>query len=184
MKRTVLGLVVAATTLSAACSSDNSTYEDRLRAALDLADITLIDAVGIAEAETPEARAFQAALLLSTSPIFAVRTEAAGSLRILNVDIDTGAVLATSDAGAAGADCAQAIALSDALAIAEARVEGEAVAVVWDDDEPCAREIQVLTNPELMEVKVAADGSILEVEVSDEDGSGIDDDELDGPDDD
>ena len=168
-------LIVAAVSLLGACGTDNSAYEAALREALGQADITLIGAVSVAEAETPEAHAVRAALLVGEAPVFSVRTEAAGALRILDVDITTGAILTATDAGAAGESCGQAIALNDALAIAEERVGGEAVAVVWDDDVSCAREIQVLTDPELMEVKVASDGRVLETEESDEDG-GIDDD--------
>lgn len=167
-------LVVSVPAALAACA-DNSAYERQLREALDQAEITLIDAIDVGEAETAEAVGVRAALLVGTDPVYSVETHAAGTVRALHIDIVTGAVLSASEAGAASSDCAQAIALTEALSIAEARVGGEAVAVVWDDDEPCAREIQVLTDPELMEVKVAASGRILEVEESDEDG-GIDDD--------
>ena len=53
-------------------------------------------------------------------------------------------------------------------AIADAMAAGESVAVEPDDDVVCAREIQVLAGDTLVEVKVAGDGAVLEVEVSDE----------------
>jgi len=64
--------------------------------------------------------------------------------------------------------CASAIAPARATAIAEQRVGGTAIANVPDDDDPCNREVQVQTKDTLWEVKVAPDGRVLEVEVSDE----------------
>ena len=79
--------------------------------------------------------------------------------------------------------CVGAIDPARAGAIAEQRVGGTAIANIADDDDPCAREIQVQTKDGLMEVKVAADGRVLEIEVSDE-GTGGDEDEDDDDDDD
>jgi len=64
--------------------------------------------------------------------------------------------------------CAGAIDPARAAAIAEQRVGGTAIANVPDDDDPCNREVQVQAKDTLWEVKVAPDGRVLEVEVSDE----------------
>ena len=70
--------------------------------------------------------------------------------------------------------------MKQAIAIAEANQGGVATGAELefeddDDDVPCTWEIQVLTPDELMEVEVGPNGDVLEVEVSDEDGSGDDD---------
>jgi len=82
----------------------------------------------------------------------------------------------------AAAHCPNAIDPATASAIAEQRVGGTALANIADDDDPCNREVQVQTKDTVWEVKVAPDGRVLEVEVSDEDHDGDNDDDDDGDD--
>lgn len=65
--------------------------------------------------------------------------------------------------------CPGSVSLAQAIAIAEGQVAGgTAIAAIPDDDVACAREIQVRAASLLWEVKVAGDGSVLELEESDE----------------
>lgn len=76
---------------------------------------------------------------------------------------------ATQQPTTPAARCAGAVDPATASAIAEQRVGGTAIANIADDDAPCNREVQVRARDTLWEVKVAPDGRILEVELSDED---------------
>ena len=80
------------------------------------------------------------------------------------------------------AHCPNAIDPATASAIAEQRVGGTALANIADDDDPCNREVQVQAKDTVWEVKVAPNGRVLEVEVSDEDHDGDEDDDDDGDD--
>jgi len=75
------------------------------------------------------------------------------------------------------AHCPNAIDPATASAIAEQRVGGTALANIADDDDPCNREVQVQAKDTVWEVKVAPNGRVLEVEVSDEDHEGDEDDD-------
>ena len=150
----------------AGCSDDHRRPE--LRAALDSAQITLRDSVGVAMLDADGTAALEARLVMEADPIFSVGVLREIDLRRVDIDIVTGLVRSTSPAGTASLSCPGAIPLDEALAVAEDAAGGDAVAVVPDDDVACAREIQVLKADVLWEVKVGGDGAVLEQELSDE----------------
>lgn len=172
--------VALAAVLAAACSSESKDDHKRpeLRAALDQSTISLTESIDIAVAQTTAGSAFEAALVLGTEPIFAVGTvESVSTLEEFRVSGVSGAIVGqTPMSGSAPGACPGQISLTEALAIAEAEANGEAVASVPDDDVACAREIQILAGETLWEVKVAGDGAILEHELSDEYSGAEDDD--------
>lgn len=182
-RRFAFVLVGGALIGAAGCASDNSDYIARLQSALAQSQISLRESIPVAESTLPDSFALQARLHVEAAPVYSVGAWQAGALHDVRVDIVSAAVISTSDLHAnAWTDCPGDVGLVDALATAEARVDGVAVAVEPDDDDPCYREIQVLSGDTLWEVKVGSDGSIIEVEVSDE---GLDDlDEDEGEDDD
>lgn len=149
-----------------ACVS-NEEYIAKLRAAVDQAEVTLVDSVSVAEAELPNGAGLRAALLVNGDPVYSVGTVADSALNDVRVDL-TGDVLSVTLKGSSNGPCPDAISLVDALTIAQNAAGGVAVAAVPDDDVACAREIQVLSGDMLWEVKVAGDGRVLEKEESDE----------------
>lgn len=168
-------IIVSMPLAAAACSTDNSAYERRLRDALDEADVTLVQSTSIAQAELPASEAVTASLRVNdASPVFAVSAFASGAMQRVEIDPVGGAVLAIQDTSGTPLSC-EGVPLGEALSIAEAEVGGEAVSAQPDDDGACALEVQVLVGLELWEVKVGADGTVLETEISDEDGSGGED---------
>lgn len=159
--------------LLAACSGvDNRRPE--LRRLLDESPVTLRDSVTTALDAHTSASADRATLV-AADPVFSIRLVAGGSRSTVLVSPATGAIVSTEASGAGTFDCPDAIPLVEALAIAEAEADGEAIQSVPDDDVACAFEIQVLHGEDLIEVKVAPDGAVLETEPSDE-FSGSDDD--------
>jgi hypothetical protein len=155
---------------------DNEAYINDLRDAMAGASLSLIEAVPLAEAEVGDGVCVRAELDVSGDPVFSVGAVANGQLNDVRIDTVSGEILSNAPkAGYSGDLCPDAISMVDALAIAEDQGNGVAVAVVPDDDVACAREIQVLEGSNLWEVKVGADGTILEYEESDE-GGGEDDD--------
>lgn len=157
---------VCAALLGVACSSDR---KERLRAALDQAQLPLSASVGIAEQSEPQAVGVKAELLVDRDPVYAVGAIATGKLRDVRVDIVEGRVLATLEKGSSDVPCPGSIGLADAIAIAEKAVGGSAVSIAPDDDDACHREVQVLSGDTLFEVKVGRDGTVIEIEFSDDD---------------
>jgi len=155
------------------CSGNHERPE--LRAALDRATIDLRDSVGVALTESNSPVALRARLVMSDSPVFSVGALDRENLQDVRIELATGRVVSTAPVGSAFDGCPDAITLSEALLIAELAADGDAIAVVPDDDVECAREIQVLSGTTLYEVKVARDGDILEQELSDEYGGEDDD---------
>lgn len=152
--------------LLVSCSSGNDN-PSALRAAVDDATVKLGRTVAIAETSMPNGHAVTAELRLD--PVEYAVGVTGDALRDVRVDTHSGAILSTSAAGPAAGICPGAISLADAIAKAEARIAGGTViAAIPDDDVECAREIQVLAPDLLWEVKIAGDGTILEVEESDE----------------
>ena len=164
----VLGLVVAT-----GCADDHQRPE--LRAALDAASLSLIDSIGTALEQTQTERAQQARFVMTDANLFAVKAVDVAKLREVKIDSLSGTVVGMNEAGNAISGCDGQIALTDALAIAEAEAGGDAVQSVPDDDVDCAFEIQVLVDETLWEVKLGPDGAVLEKELSDEFGGGDDD---------
>lgn len=156
-----------------ACSSVDN-HRPELRKLLDESPVTLRDSVTTALEANATATADRATLV-TADPVFSIRVVASGERSKVKVSPTTGAIVATEADGAGTFDCPDAIPLVEALAIAEDEADGEAIQSVPDDDVSCAFEIQVLHGDELIEVKVAPDGRVLETEPSDE-FSGSDDD--------
>lgn len=167
----ILGLLI----LGGACGSSDDGRRPELRDALDRAQVSLIESVDVALAETEATAALTAALYVEDEQ-FRVDALDQGVIQNVRVNMLTGYVVSTAEAGAGSDPCPDAISLTEALAIAEEEASGEAVAVTPDDDVECAREIQVMQADTLYEVKVAGDGEVLEYELSDEYGGGEDDD--------
>jgi hypothetical protein len=172
MRSSLIGSVVVAV-MAAACGS-NSNPRTELRATLDQATITLAESVGVALTGR-ESGAPIRAVLLPGDPVFEVGVLQELERNDVRISIVSGQVLSAGPVGPATPPCADSISLVDALGIAEARADGDAIAVVPDDDVSCAFEIQVLSNVTLWEVKVAGDGRVLEYELSDEYGGSDED---------
>jgi hypothetical protein len=154
---------------AASCGSSNAEYVAKLRAALDRATLTLSNSIGVAEAEAAPGLGIKAKLLVDVDPVFSVGALAGGSLKDVRVDILTGRVLSVQDSRGAVTPCPGSISLDEAIAIAEAAANGQAVSVQPDDDNRCHREVKVLSGNTLWEVELAADGRVLEVEEDDAD---------------
>ncbi|MEZ4443591.1 MAG: hypothetical protein R3B72_31255 [Polyangiaceae bacterium] len=160
-------LALAAT----ACSNQRQDqYEGQLREALNKADVSLGEAIVIAE-NNPEI-AYGARLEVVGDSVFTVRAAANHAATRYSISL-SGELLAADSVGQGGTPCGS-LSLQDLAAIAEAEVSGQATSIEPDDDGGCAFEVQVLTSQDLMEVKVSGSGDVLEVETSDEDGSGED----------
>jgi len=149
---------------AAACGTPD---QSALRTAVDEAEYSLAQTVGLAEASVLHSTGITARLHADGTATYTVETVAETAKQQLVLDLH-GQVLANRPAGAAAAGCETAISLTDALEVAANAAGGDAVAVVPDDDDPCLREIQVLVGETLWEVKVGPGGEIVENELSDE----------------
>jgi hypothetical protein len=156
---------IALFTLAACGTTDGGNHQE-LRALVDQATVSLGETVTRAEASVQYSAGVDARIH-SADAQFSVDTVATGVRHDVRLDL-AGTVLSRTAAGAAGAGCQTQIALPEALARAEREVGGNAVAVVPDDDDPCLREIQVLVDTTLWEVKLGPDGALIEKELSDE----------------
>jgi len=149
-----------------ACAADGGNHKE-LRALVDQSTVSLGETVTRAES-TVQYSAGVNARIHSDRAQFSVDAVAAGTRHDVRLDL-AGVVLSSTPAGAAAAGCQTQISLPDALGLAEKEVGGDAVAVVPDDDDACLREIQVLVDTTLWEVKLGPDGAVIEKELSDED---------------
>jgi hypothetical protein len=156
----------------AACSGADGTGPrvTKLQDALAQAKVSLRQSVGVGEASVTGGKAIKAALLVDAAPEYSVGTLGNGSLHDVRLDIVSGSVVASSVVGASADPCPGSIPVADAIAIAEAHMNGTSVSVQPDDDDHCLREVQVLAGDVLWEVKLARDGAVLETEKSDADG--------------
>ncbi|MEJ7596474.1 MAG: hypothetical protein WKG01_01085 [Kofleriaceae bacterium] len=162
MKRLIL--IVAS---AAACSSTaTTTAHVDLRAAVERAPFSLGEYVERAQDSVQRSAGINARIHRDVDQ-FAVGAIASEQRHELRLDF-AGYVVSAQAGGAASAGCQTQISLPEALAIAEAEAGGDSVAVVPDDDDPCMREIQVLVDVTLWEVKVGPGGAIVEKELSDE----------------
>lgn len=170
------GLALLATS---GCESNDEAYVKALREAVAKADSTLAETVSASEADGAITNSGHLAV---ESEMFSVQAVAASDLKRFRFALD-GEMISEEIVGTGNsAACSHAISASEAIAIAEADQAGEATGIEQemeddDDDVPCTWEVQVLTASELMEVEVGPDGTVLETELSDEDGSGEDDDD-------
>lgn len=156
-----------------ACGSDGS-QRPELRATLDQATITLAQSIDTAMVGRDSGAPIRAALLVGGDPLWEVGVFQQLERTDVRIRLAGGNIVSAGPVGPASAPCADSIPLADALAIAAQRANGDAIAVVPDDDVACAFEIQVLSGSTLWEVKVAKDGRVLEYELSDEYGGGED----------
>jgi uncharacterized membrane protein YkoI len=175
MKRALIGVTIMAAAL-AGCGDGSSERARRYREALDRAELSLADSVAVAETATAGGVGVRAVLLLESQPVFFVAAAETAALTDVRVDIVTGEALSMQSVSGMADTCSDAVSLAAAIAAAEAEVEGEAVAIEPDDDGHCNREVKVLASDLLWEVKVAPDGSVLEVEEDDDDFEGDDED--------
>jgi hypothetical protein len=169
MNRAHFIAAVATLVLASGCSS-NDEYISKLHTAVDSTNLSLADAVQLAEADMASGDAVNAAVLVDGDPMFSVRAETAQEAIRYHIDLQ-GTVVSANSVPAKGGPCADSISLVEALGVAEAEASGEAVAVVPDDDVACAFEIQVLQPSNLWEVKVSKSGEVLASEDSDENGT-------------
>jgi hypothetical protein len=155
----------------AACTGPDGTGPrvTKLEAALTQAKVSLRQSVAVGEASVTGGRAVKAALLVNGAPEYSVGAIGNGTLHDVRLDIVSGSVVASSVIGASADPCPNSIPVADAIAIAEARMNGTSVSVGPDDDDQCLREVQVLAGGVLWEVKVGRDGAVLETERSDAD---------------
>jgi hypothetical protein len=162
----------SSTLLLAACSGADGMGPrvTRLQDALTQARVSLGQSVEVGEASVTGGKAVKAALLVDAAPEYSVGALGNGSLHDVRLDIVSGSVVASSVVGASADPCPGSIPVAEAIAIAEARMNGTSVAVQPDDDDQCLREVQVLAGDVLWEVKLARDGVVLETEKSDADG--------------
>jgi hypothetical protein len=162
----------SSTILLAACSGPDGMGPrvTKLQEAVAQAKVSLGQSVETGEASVAGSKAVKAALLVDAAPEYSVRALGNGTLHDVRLDIVSGSVTASSVVGASADPCPGSIPVADALAIAEARMNGTAVSVQPDDDDHCLREVQVLVGDVLWEVKLARDGAVLEAEKSDADG--------------
>ena len=149
-----------------ACGATDGGNHVELRAAVDRAEYSLAETVELAEASVQHSAGVDARIHKDVDQ-FAVRAVATDVRHDIRLDF-AGRILSAAPAGSASTGCQTQISLAEALAIAEAAKGGNAVQVVPDDDDPCMREIQVLVDTTLWEVKVGPDGAIVETELSDE----------------
>jgi hypothetical protein len=165
-------IATSSTILLAACSGADGMGPrvTKLQEAVAQAKVSLGQSVETGEASVAGSKAVKAALLVDAAPEYSVRALGNGTLHDVRLDIVSGSVTASNVVGPSADPCPGSIPVADALAIAEARMNGTAVAVQPDDDDHCLREVQVLVGDVLWEVKLARDGAVLETEKSDADG--------------
>jgi hypothetical protein len=157
--------------LLAACSSSTGPSVSELQQAVAQARISLAQSVATGEASVPDGLAIKAALVTGGIAEFSVSALGSGSLHDVRVDAMNGRVTSSRMLGASTDPCPGSTPITVAIANAEARVKGTAVSVQPDDDDRCLREVQVLSGSTLWEVKLARDGSVLEVEKADNDAN-------------
>ena len=163
---------ISSTILLAACSSPDGMGPrvTKLQEAVAQAKVSLRESVVAGQASVTDGKAVKAALLVEAAPEYSVGALGSGTLHDVRLDIVSGSVIASRVVGASADPCPGSIPVADAIGIAEARANGSAVSIGPDDDDPCLREVQVLSGAVLWEVKLARDGAVLEVEKSDADG--------------
>jgi uncharacterized membrane protein YkoI len=169
MKSTIgMGFVVLLAALPGCGSDEGSERGRRYREALDQAELSLADSVAVAEGETAGGVGVRAVLLLEAQPVYLAAAAETSSLTDVRIDIVTGEALLTQSIAGSVESCGGAVSLAAAIASAEAEVGGNAVAIEPDDDGFCNREVKVVAGEVVWEVKVAPDGSVIEVEEDDE----------------
>jgi hypothetical protein len=163
--RILLSTAAVATGLSlASCASEPPESVKKYRAALDRANVSLSDSIGVAVQQTPESVAVRARLRIDADPVFSVGALQGGAMHDVRVDLDGNFVSTESLGASSRKDCSFAVSVAEAVAAAEAEIGGEAVAVETDDDEECVREVMVLDGDTLWEAEVDGEGNVVETE--------------------
>ena len=150
-------------------SSADPAYIAKLRAAVDRAELSLVNSIAVAEAQAPNRVGIQAQLLVDVDPVYKVGALTSGAFKDVRVDIMTGAVLSEKDNQDRAVTCPGSVPVAVAIAAAEDAVHGNAVSIQADDDDKCLREVKVLSGDKLWEVKISREGTVLETEEDDSD---------------
>ncbi len=169
------GCMTSSSSSTAPSSADLSAIQD----VLARSKVSLGESVTIAQQSLESGVGISAELIVNEAPAFSVGAVHGSRLHQVHVDIENGAVVSSKDVRDSNDPCPGAIPLAEAITIAESAVNGVGIEVQPDDDDACAREVQVLAGDKLWEVKIGGDGKVLEVEASDElggDDDGEDDD--------
>ena len=172
MRHHAFWLGACSTLFLTSCSNSTGPRIEKLREALAQAEVSLRESVAAGESSVTGSKAIKARLLVVSDPEYSVGALGNGMLHDVRIDIVSGSVIISRAVGALSDPCPGSQPLADAIAIAEARLGGSAVAIQPDDDDHCLREVQVLTASRLWEVKLSRDGTVLEIEESDDDNEG------------
>jgi len=172
MRKHAFWLGTCSALLLPSCSNSTGPRIDKLREALANAQVSLRQSILAGESSVTGSKAIKARLIVISDPEYSVGALGNGMLHDVRINIVNGSVIVSRAVGALSDPCPGSIPIADAIAIAEAKVNGQAVAIEPDDDDHCLREVQVLTASTLWEVKLARDGKVLEVEESDDDNEG------------
>jgi uncharacterized membrane protein YkoI len=198
---------LTALTLLAGCDlgTDAQSLRDKLGVELSQSDISLAEAIQIAQTEVPGAVVLEAKLDVDqTVTTYDVELLLDGVEHEVDISPTDGSVLRNrsrpldaddrTDAESAGALVGASAGWAELIATAEAEAEAGAVAFdVEADGDDGVLEVELLGDAGIWEIELRADGSIVKSEPSDDlddseddsdDGSGKDDDEETGGDDD
>lgn len=168
MKMVILGSLVLLTLACGCAEKPTPATNPELREAVDASELTLREAVTVAETSVEGGRASRATLLRRAS-VLSVGTETKTGFREVRVDATSGEILATSVANPPAEVCEASVSLDEAIAAAEAAAAGEAVTIAPDDDSACDREVKVLDGDDVLwEVKIGPAGEVKETEVADD----------------
>ena len=158
---------VVAVVASSACAAPEETSDDRseLERVLDEAALSLAESIDVALVETQADSAHRAALVLGGGPLYSVVSLYDTFLQEVRIDTVTSELISVTAAGTGTAPCPGAISLREAVAIAAAALEGDAVSAEPEDDDPCHFEVKVMSD-RLYEVILGSDGAVLEQQFS------------------
>ena len=146
------------------CSSDERFQQ--YQQALEIATISLSQAIEIASAEVPGGRVVEAELDPDGDPLFEVEFWLDGGAQQVVIDPRTAEVLRVETISETYSGC-QTIPFAEAVQIAEGQIGGgRAVAI---RQENCELEVHVAGADALFEVELDADGRFLETEEADDD---------------
>jgi len=162
-------LSIAATLVLAGCSSSTGPDVNKIQEALANSHLSLKESVAVGESSVENGLGVRAFLFPATEPEFSVRALSGRMLHDIRVSGVSGEVTSNTEVGDGSDPCPGSIPLAEAIAIAEAHVNGVGVSVQPDDDDHCLREVQVLSGDTLWEVKLSREGAVLEVEKADSD---------------
>lgn len=172
----ILSLPAAFIALPACESEENTPMRERLALALDDAELSLADAIEVAETAMPGAIVVEAEIdVEDDGTIYDVELYVDGVRHELEIDPDTGTVLdseseeeAEDEAGEDEVAARESIGWPALIAAAEAEVGGVAFEGKTEGGDN-KFEIEVLTDDGVYEVDLDGSGEVLEVEAEDDD---------------